>query len=82
MSESVILSDPAPSSLISLSSSTAPSRQVTMMNPSSSPHAQEPIPEYMVNVSINTVHQAWEEWDKGLVNENRKGSGGLETTGE
>ena len=53
-----------------------------MMNPSRSPRAQEPIPEYTVGVSINTVDQAWEEWDKGLVNENRKGSGGLETTGE
>ena len=39
-----------------------------MMNPSGSPRAQEPIPDYMVNVSINNVDQAWEEWDKGLVN--------------
>jgi len=66
--ESIILSAPAPPSIPSPSSSTAPSRQMIVMNPSGSPHVQEPVPDYMVEISINTVDEAWEEWDKGLVN--------------
>jgi hypothetical protein len=66
--QSLHVSGPAPLSLPLISSSPiAPSHQ-TIMNPSGSPRAQESIPEYMVNVSINTVDQAWEEWDKGLIN--------------
>ena len=47
--------------------STAPSHQ-TVVNPSGSLHTQESIPEYKVNISINSVDKAWEEWDEGLVN--------------
>jgi len=67
-SESLILSGPALPSLISPLSSIALSHQVTTIDPSGSPHAQEPVPEYKVSTSIHTVDEAWEEWDKGLIN--------------
>ena len=45
---------------------TPPRQEATLDVPPSA--VSESIPNYLVNISITSVEEAWEVWEKGLVN--------------